>query len=100
MLLEQHLNAARAASCFSSSNFLVWLNAPNAEKCRRPELDYCATLGDTLTLETITAVGKHFRMPTILEGFNEQRTPMSRVCTVRQELCGQIYYYYYYYYYK
>ncbi|KAH3809953.1 hypothetical protein DPMN_138335 [Dreissena polymorpha] len=22
-------------------------------------------------------------MPTILEGFNEQRTPMSRVCTVR-----------------
>ncbi|KAH3857459.1 hypothetical protein DPMN_100066 [Dreissena polymorpha] len=29
-------------------------------------------------------------MPTILEGFNEQRTPMSRVCTVRQELCGQV----------
>ncbi|KAH3807023.1 hypothetical protein DPMN_135355 [Dreissena polymorpha] len=38
---------------------------------------------------SITAVGKHFRMPTILEGFNEQRTPMSCVCTVRQELCGQ-----------
>ncbi|KAH3864186.1 hypothetical protein DPMN_027202 [Dreissena polymorpha] len=54
------------------------------------ELDYCATLGDTLTLETITAVRKHFRMPTIFEGFNEQRTPMSRVCTVRQELCGQV----------
>ncbi|KAH3840522.1 hypothetical protein DPMN_113972 [Dreissena polymorpha] len=68
----------------------VWLNAPNAEKCRRPELDYCATLGDTLTLETITAVGKHFRMPTILEGFNKQRTPKSRVCTVRQELCEQV----------
>ncbi|KAH3823683.1 hypothetical protein DPMN_125496 [Dreissena polymorpha] len=39
----------------------VWLNAPNAEKCRRPELDYCPTLGDTLTLETITAVGKAFQ---------------------------------------
>ncbi|KAH3897254.1 hypothetical protein DPMN_021440 [Dreissena polymorpha] len=57
---------------------------------RRPELDYCATLFDTLTLETITAVGKHFRMPTIFEGFKERRTQMSHVCTMRQELCGQV----------
>ncbi|KAH3776406.1 hypothetical protein DPMN_177829 [Dreissena polymorpha] len=49
-----------------------------------------ATLFDTLTLETITAVGKHFRMPTILERFKERRTQMSHVCTVRQELGGQV----------
>ncbi|KAH3853393.1 hypothetical protein DPMN_095916 [Dreissena polymorpha] len=29
-------------------------------------------------------------MPTILKGFKERRTQMSRVCTVRQELCGQV----------
>ncbi|KAH3739710.1 hypothetical protein DPMN_046395 [Dreissena polymorpha] len=29
-------------------------------------------------------------MPTILERFKERRTQMSHVCTVRQELCGQV----------